>query len=253
MSDQQAELSRRLRNEAKRVSRATEIEKAQRELTRRQLAGELPPDDEVERHLRALATALPKPTAEQDAAQATASARFSTLVCTNTGPTIREVLDSFIEAVDADSKPEDITDDIDATTDDIGELTSAINRQRDLRRRSTILEKALVAVTETVLDSRAIRVGDSIWRVTTRTQRKIVDTDYLHEWLGDDYAEVYPLNPSSRPRMTSLYQVAKRRGMTKRAVLDTFFHETQSAPSLSIVPIARAPMKYQELQEGDIG
>ncbi|GEM_PF-5865079 len=93
-------------------------------------------------------------------------------------------------------------------------------------------------------DGGAVRVGETVWRRQRRKVERCIDPDGFFAWVrSDDGRKLVDriINPNT-----------VRRGSLPAAVRDTFFDVEWAAPTVTAMPLDRAPKRLQQLADGEV-
>jgi len=141
-------------------------------------------------------------------------------------------------------RPEDFEfDQVDDLMDMIATWRAA---QRHVRAARRVLDAAAQQVAELLGDGGSIRVGDDLVRYKPKRSEQCIDPHAVAELLtkqiiDGDLQVIDIVNP----------QYVKRTAISG-AVRDTFYEWVDDAPALQVVPMSKAPLWAQGLNDGDI-
>ena len=96
------------------------------------------------------------------------------------------------------------------------------------------------------MQGKAKKVGNEIVIGKGTNSYKPYDVNKVLDYLGDDWKEA--VRPAFRT--TAIKAIAKERGDNPFVIFDSLF-ETVTTGEISIVPMMKAPKKYQSLDDGE--
>lgn len=139
---------------------------------------------------------------------------------------------------------EPVEDNLDTTDELVKALHAA---QQIVAAAQQVRDHLKGRIAEKVTERGDFRYGDLVYRVSPKSDRKVIDGRALLEWLGDDLISAVP---ASAVRITSVRAIAQSRDLEPRTVEDTFFETIWGEPALAEVPISKAPKFLQDMEQG---
>ena len=106
-------------------------------------------------------------------------------------------------------------------------------------------------LSEQIGEKRNMRYGMDILRVRPKRTVKVEDPVGLANWLGADVSKVFRLDGSNL-RKTGLRQVCEERDADGDVIADTFLSVVEGETELVRVPINKAPLFLQDLDDGSV-
>ena len=90
----------------------------------------------------------------------------------------------------------------------------------------------------------AVRVGDTVWRYTARTEERCADPDGFFAWLR---------SPDGQKVVDRIWNPnTVKKGSLPEAVRDTFFVKERGEAKLQAVPVEKAPKFLRALDDGAV-
>ena len=126
------------------------------------------------------------------------------------------------------------------------EQVELLYKVRSVKRAVAQLETELKNTLAYEMQGKAKKVGNEVVIGKGTNSYKPYDVNKVLDYLGDDWKEA--VRPAFRT--TAIKAIAKERGDNPFVIFDSLF-ETVTTGEISIVPMMKAPKKYQSLDDGE--
>ena len=158
--------------------------------------------------------------------------------------TVKEITEyQYIEEDTRDESMEEIKQKFPQSTEEQVEL---LYKVKSVKRAVAQLETELKNTLAYEMQGKAKKVGNEVVIGKGTNSYKPYDVNKVLDYLGDDWREA--VRPAFRT--TAIKAIAKERGDNPFVIFDSLF-ETVTTGEISIVPMMKAPKKYQSLNDGE--
>ena len=153
-----------------------------------------------------------------------------------------------IETVSEENRLEDNLSELmdGALPEKVDELVDLLYKVKTVNRAVKSIESKVKNALSEKMQGKARRLGDNVVIGKGTNTYKPYNVDKVLEYLGDDWKTA--VRPSFRT--TAIRKIAEDRGDNPYVIFDSLF-ETVITGDVSIVPMTKAPKKYQELTDGE--
>jgi hypothetical protein len=127
-------------------------------------------------------------------------------------------------------------------------LGEAENIQRAAR---DLVEGLKADFARTLSENESVRMGDTVYKMSTERTERITDPGALIAWLGSDWHHVVPVTGSTRLKKGGINAVCEQRGLEPDVFEDTFLDVSWGDRRLAAIPISKAPQYAQGLSHGE--
>ena len=126
------------------------------------------------------------------------------------------------------------------------ELIELLYKVKSVKRAVTTLETKVKNSLSSNMQGKATKIGQDVVIGKGTNTYKPYDVEKVLNYLGDDWKMA--VRPSFR--ITAIKKIAEDRGDNPFVIFDSLF-ETVITGDVSILPQAKAPKKYQSLEDGE--
>ena len=148
--------------------------------------------------------------------------------------------------VETDRFDDSLTELFDNLPSNPDELLSLLYKVKTVKRAVQNIETKVKNELSEKMQGKAVRLGEDVVIGKGTNTYKPYNVDKVLEYLGDDWRTA--VRPSFRT--TAIRKIAEERGDNPYVIFDSLF-ETVITGDVSIVPINKAPKKYQNLSDGE--
>lgn len=148
--------------------------------------------------------------------------------------------------VETDRFDDSLTELFDNLPSNPDELLSLLYKVKTVKRAVQNIETKVKNELSEKMQGKAVRLGEDVVIGKGTNTYKPYNVDKVLEYLGDDWRTA--VRPSFRT--TAIRKIAEDRGDNPYVIFDSLF-ETVITGDVSIVPINKAPKKYQNLSDGE--
>ena len=148
--------------------------------------------------------------------------------------------------VETDRFDDSLTELFDNLPSNPDELLSLLYKVKTVKRAVQNIETKVKNELSEKMQGKAVRLGEDVVIGKGTNTYKPYNVDKVLEYLGDDWRTA--VRPSFRT--TAIRKIAEERGDNPYVIFDSLF-ETVITGDVSIVPINKAPKKYQNLNDGE--